>query len=58
MTDPSRYSPQQQPGYPGPNQHAAPGYSEQPRTAGYQQPYDWRYATQQQHPQYRPPYDP
>lgn len=61
MTDPSRYPPQQQPGHsghPGPNQHAAPGYSQQPRTAGYQQPYDWRYATQQQQPGYRQPYDP
>ncbi|WP_319430485.1 S1C family serine protease [Mycobacterium sp. RTGN5] len=58
MTDPSRYSPQQQPGHPGPNQHAAPGYSQQPRPVGYQQPYDWRYATQQQHAQYRQPYDP
>ncbi|EHB58207.1 peptidase S1 and S6 chymotrypsin/Hap [Mycolicibacterium rhodesiae JS60] len=61
MTDPSRYPPQQQPGHsghPGPNQHAAPGYSQQPRTAGYQQPYDWRYATQQQQPPYRQPYDP
>lgn len=61
MTDPSRYPPQQQPGHsghPGPNQHAAPGYSQQPRTAGYQQPYDWRYATGQQQPQYRQPYDP
>jgi putative serine protease PepD len=58
MTDHSRYSPQQQPGHPGPNQHAAPGYSQQPRTAGYQQPYDWRYATQQQPSQYRQPYDP
>ncbi|WP_445168834.1 S1C family serine protease [Mycolicibacterium sp. Dal123E01] len=60
MTDPSRYSPpQQQPGYPGPNQHVAPGYSQQPRTAGHQQHYDWRYATTQQQPsQYCPPYDP
>jgi putative serine protease PepD len=58
MTDHSRYSPQQQPGHPGPNQHAAPGYSQSPRPAGYQQPYDWRYATQQQQPPYRQPYDP
>ncbi|MBB3602085.1 putative serine protease PepD [Mycolicibacterium sp. BK556] len=61
MTDPSRYPPQQQPGHsghPGPNHHAAPGYSQPPRTAGYQQPYDWRYATQQQPSQYRQPYDP
>ena len=58
MTDPSRYSPPQQPGHHGPNQHAAPGYSQPPRTAGYQQSYDWRYATQPQQPHYRQPYDP
>ncbi|GAY18718.1 trypsin-like peptidase domain-containing protein [Mycobacterium sp. shizuoka-1] len=58
MTDHSRYSQPQQPGPAGPNQHAAPGYSQPPRTAGYQQPYDWRYATQQQPPAYRQPYDP
>ncbi|BBZ77569.1 peptidase S1 [Mycolicibacterium anyangense] len=57
MTDPSRYTPQQQPGHTTPNPHAAPGYSQAPQ-AGYQQPYDWRYATQQSHPQYRQPYDP
>ncbi len=59
MTDQPRYSQPQQPGHPGPNPHAAPGYSQVPRQAGYQQPYDWRYATQQQpQPQFRPPYDP
>jgi putative serine protease PepD len=58
MTDPSRYSPQQQPGHPGPNQHAARGYSQPPQTASYQQPYDWRYTQQQQQPHYRQPYDP
>jgi len=58
MTDHPRYSPPQQPGQPTPNQPAAPGYPQAPRQAGYQQqqPYDWRYATQQQ--QYRQPYDP
>ncbi|KAA0107986.1 S1C family serine protease [Mycolicibacterium sp. P1-5] len=58
MTDHSRYSPPQQPGNPGPNQPVAPGYSPPPRTAGYQQPYDWRYATQQHQQHYRQPYDP
>lgn len=58
MTDHSRYSPPPQPPHQGPNQHVAPGYSHPPRTAGYQQPYDWRYATQEQQPQYRQPYDP
>lgn len=55
MTDHPRYSPPQHTGNPAPNQHAAPGYPQAPRQAGYQQPYDWRYATQQQ---YREPYDP
>ncbi|MGY4711130.1 trypsin-like peptidase domain-containing protein [Mycolicibacterium sp. CBM1] len=58
MTEHPRYSPPQQPGHQGPNQHAAPGYSQPPRQAGYQQPYDWRYATQQQQPPYGHPYDP
>ncbi|WP_167097987.1 S1C family serine protease [Mycobacterium sp. DL592] len=56
MTDHPRYSPPQQPGHTTPNPHAAPGYSQHPQ-AGYQQQYDWRYATAQQ-PQYRQPYDP
>ncbi|MGI9161710.1 MAG: S1C family serine protease [Mycobacterium sp.] len=43
MTD-ERFNPPQQ----APNQQAAPGYT----PGGYQQPYDWRYATsQQQYPQ-------
>ncbi|AQT81519.1 peptidase S1 [Mycolicibacterium litorale] len=58
MTEHPRYSQPQQPGHPGPNQHAAPGYSQAPRQAGYQQHYDWRYATQQQQPQFSAPYDP
>jgi putative serine protease PepD len=37
-------------GYPGPHGHT--GYQQQ------QQPYDWRYATQQQQQAYRQPYDP
>ncbi|MCX6481388.1 MAG: trypsin-like peptidase domain-containing protein [Mycobacterium sp.] len=40
MTDDPRYSPPQQPGH-VPAQQAAQGYPQ----AGYQQPYDWRYAT-------------
>lgn len=55
MTDHPRYSPPPQPGNP-PHQQAVPGYPQAPRQAGYQQPYDWRFATQQQ--QYRDPYDP
>ena len=58
MTDHSRYSPPQQSGHPGPNQHVAPGYSPPPRTAGYGQSYDWRYATQQHQQPYGQPYDP
>ena len=57
MTDHPRYSSPQQTGQPGPNQQAAPGYPQAPQ-AGYQQPYDWRFATQQLPPQYRSPYDP
>jgi putative serine protease PepD len=60
MTDDPRYSPPQQPGH-APTQHAAPGYPQ----AGYQQPYDWRYATgaaptagQPTAGQYRPEYGP
>jgi putative serine protease PepD len=40
MTDDPRYSPPQQPGH-VPAQQAAQGYPQ----GGYQQPYDWRYAT-------------
>ena len=62
MTNHPRYSPPppppgQRPG--GHEQHAAPGYPGAQRPGPYQtpqqQPYDWRYATQQQ---FRPPYDP
>ena len=56
MTDQPRYSSPPQPGNPVPHQQAPPGYPQGPRQAGYQQPYDWRFATQQQ--QYRDPYDP
>ena len=57
MTDHPRYSSPQQTGQPGPNQQAAPGYPQAPQ-AGYQQPYDWRFATQQLPPQYHQAYDP
>jgi len=62
MTNHPRYSPPppppgHRPG--GHEQHAAPGYPGAPRPyqqpPQQQQPYDWRYATQQQ---FRPPYDP
>jgi putative serine protease PepD len=62
MTNHPRYSPPPpQPGHRpgGHEQHAAPGYPGAQRPNPYQptqqQPYDWRYATQQQ---FRPPYDP
>src|SRR5262245_49791437 len=61
MTNHPRYSPPPQPGHRpgGHEQHAAPGYPGAHRPGPYQQtqqqPYDWRYATQQQ---FRPPYDP
>ena len=56
MTDDPRYSASQQPGRDGPNPHATQGYTQ----AGYQQPYDWRYATTQQAAQQNPqqPYQP
>ncbi|MCI4674708.1 S1C family serine protease [Candidatus Mycolicibacterium alkanivorans] len=57
MTDHPRYSSPQRPGHSAPNQQAAPGYPQVPR-AGYQKPYDWRYATQPPPQQYRQPYDP
>jgi putative serine protease PepD len=57
MTDHPRYSPPHQPGNSTPNQHAAQGYP-QAAPAGYQQPYDWRYATQQTQQQPRLSYDP
>jgi putative serine protease PepD len=63
MTNHPRYSPPPpQPGHRpgGQEQHAAPGYPGAHRPGPYQQPqqqqpYDWRYATQQQ---FRAPYDP
>ena len=62
MTNHPRYSPPPpQPGHRpgGHEQHAAPGYAGAHRPGPYQppqqQPYDWRYATQQQ---FRTPYDP
>jgi putative serine protease PepD len=62
MTNHPRYSPPPQPGHRpgGHEQHAAPGYPGANRPNPYQQPtqqqpYDWRYATQQQ---FRAPYDP
>ncbi|MGX9787876.1 trypsin-like peptidase domain-containing protein [Mycobacterium sp. MMS18-G62] len=61
MTNHPRYSPPPQPGHQaGGHNQAAPGYPGAPRPGPYQQqPYDWRYATQQQQPQqFRAPYDP
>jgi putative serine protease PepD len=58
MTNHPRYSPPPpQPGRgPGGNEPVAPGYPGAQRPDPYhQQPYDWRYATQQQ---FRAPYDP
>jgi putative serine protease PepD len=57
MTDQSRYSPPpQQPGsHPGGNQPVGQHYPGYAGHGAYQQPYDWRYAQQQQ---YRQPYDP
>lgn len=53
MTEDPRYSSPQQSGQRAPNQQAAPGYHQ----AGYQQPYDWRYAnTQPQYGQAQDPY--
>lgn len=62
MTNHPRYSPPPQPGRrPVGHQQASAGYPNGPqRPSGYQQQYDWRYATQQ-HPtsaQFRSPYDP
>src|SRR6476659_7197831 len=65
MTNHPRYSPPPQPGHRpgGHEQHAAPGYPPGHRPGPYQQPtqqqpYDWRYATQQHTQQFRAPYDP
>ncbi len=55
MTDDPRYPASQQSGQRGPNQQATQGYTQ----AGYQQPYDWRYATaQQSQQQHSQPYGP
>ncbi|OBB28214.1 S1C family serine protease [Mycolicibacterium elephantis] len=63
MTNHPRYSsPPPPPGRrPGGHQNAGPGYPGAQRPGPYQQPYDWRYATQQQQQQsaaFRAPYDP
>ena len=61
MTNHPRYSPPlpQQPQSQPPMRPGAhdTGYPDHQRPSAPQQPYDWRYATQQ-HPQYRPPLDP
>jgi putative serine protease PepD len=57
MTNQPRYSPPPPPGHrPGPYDRVAPGYPGPQRAGAPQQPYDWRYATQQQ--AYRGPHDP
>jgi putative serine protease PepD len=57
MTNHPRYSPP--PGRrPGAPEHATPGYPGAQRPDPYQQPYDWRYQTQQQQQTFRAPYDP
>ena len=50
MTDDPRYSPSQQSGRGMPNQQAGAGYTQggYQTQAGYQQSYDWRYASAQQ----------
>lgn len=58
MTNHPRYSPPPPPGRrPGAPEHAAPGYPGAQRPDPYQQPYDWRYQTQQQQA-FSGPYDP
>ncbi|HYR15882.1 MAG TPA: S1C family serine protease, partial [Mycobacterium sp.] len=63
MTNHPRYLPPPPPPG-GHEQHAAPGYPGAHRPGPYQpppqpqQPYDWRYATQQQSQPFRAPYDP
>lgn len=60
MTNHPRYSPPPQGPHgqrPGPNQHAPQVYPGQYQQTG-QQPYDWRYATQQSASQQHLPYDP
>jgi putative serine protease PepD len=57
MTNHPRYSPPPPPGQrPGPYDRVAPGYPGAQRPGAPQQPYDWRYATQQQ--AYRGQHDP
>ncbi|MDT5264105.1 MAG: putative serine protease PepD [Mycobacterium sp.] len=57
MTNHPRYSPPPPPGHrPGPYDRVPPGYPDPQRPGAPQQPYDWRYATQQQ--AYRGPHDP
>ena len=57
MTNHPRYSPPPPPGQrQGPYDRVAPGYPGAQRLGAPQQPYDWRYATQQQ--AYRGPHDP
>ncbi len=60
MTNHPRYSPPppHQGGRPGAYEQGAPGYPGPQRSGPYQQPYDWRYATQQTSQQFRAPYDP
>ncbi|WP_006245440.1 S1C family serine protease [Mycolicibacterium tusciae] len=63
MTNHPRYSPPPPPGHrPGAPEHAAPGYPGAQRPDPYQQqPYDWRYQTQQEQQAFRAshaPYDP
>ena len=60
MTNHPRYSPPPPPGHrPGGHEQVTHGYPGAQRTGPYQQqPYDWRYATQQHQQAYRGPYDP
>ncbi len=60
MTNHPRYTPPppHQGRRPGAYEHGAPGYPGPQRSGQHQQPYDWRYATQQAQQQYRAPYDP
>jgi putative serine protease PepD len=54
MTKKSRYSLRRNTTNPAPSQPVDQRYSGYPPHAGYQQPYDWRYATQQQQAQRNP----
>ena len=60
MTNHPRYTPPPPPPgrRPAGPEQATPGYPGAQRPGPYQQPYDWRYATQQQQQPYRSPYDP